>query len=186
MKDYLEKVKSLEAQVGELVGRWGGLMLPTLLGLVGEEDREVVVQVFHLLPAPDRDYSPKMFSEAYRELLRREYPSMGERREILNPGKRPHDYPETVEEACAVLDWASQKACVELFQHITLTLSCLAKARELLAEGEGNSPRDRNLRLWDLEKALTEAQSVLSLARSRAELLPGLIRAEELLHCLFL
>ena len=71
-------------------------------------------------------------------------------------------------------------------QHITLTLSCLAKARELLAEGEGNSPRDRNLRLWDLEKALTEAQSVLSLARSRAELLPGLIRAEELLHCLFL
>ena len=69
---------------------------------------------------------------------------------------------------------------------MTLTLSRLAKARELLAEGEGESPQDRNLRLWDLKEALAEAGSFLSLARSRAELLPGLIRAEELLHCLFL
>lgn len=175
MKDYLEEVKSLEAQVGELVGRWRRLMRSTLLGLVGKEDREAVLQVFHQLPAPDGDYSPEMFSEAYHGLLRRVYPSMGERREILNPGKCPHDYPETVEEACAVLDWGVQKACVELFQYITLTLSCLADARELLAEGKGESPQD-------LEKALAEARSFLFLAKSRAKLLPGLIHAEQLLR----
>ncbi len=70
------------------------------------------------------------------------------------------------------MEWGFDKACVELFEYITLTLSCLADARELLAEGKGESPQD-------LEKVLAEARSFLSLAKSRAELLPGLIYATE-------